>query len=78
MVLVSRTSGPRIPGGPDEPFRTASAAAATYEIVMKGRATERLLRPLLDDLAIEHHIDDGARPTGQVRDAAHPTASSLT
>jgi hypothetical protein len=43
----------------------------TYEIVIKGRATERFLRPLLDDFAIDHNVEGVTRLTGDVRDAAH-------
>jgi hypothetical protein len=43
----------------------------TFEIVIKGRASARLLRPLLDDFTF-HHCDDGTtRLVGVVRDAAH-------
>ncbi|MCU1366681.1 MAG: hypothetical protein JWL72_931 [Ilumatobacteraceae bacterium] len=43
----------------------------TYEIVIKGRATERFLRPLLDDFSIDHDVEGVTRLTGDVRDAAH-------
>jgi hypothetical protein len=43
----------------------------TYEIVIRGRATSRFLRPLLDEFAIDHSIDGVTRLTGEVRDAAH-------
>ena len=43
----------------------------TYEIVIKGRATERFLRPLLDDFTIDHDVEGATRLTGDVRDAAH-------
>lgn len=43
----------------------------TYEIVIKGRATSRFLRPLLDEFAIDHSIEGVTRLTGDVRDAAH-------
>jgi len=55
----------------------------TYEIVIKGRANARLLRPLLDDFSInpsgEHPgdacgaqlVDGVTRLVGEVRDAAH-------
>ena len=43
----------------------------TYEIVIKGRATERFLRPLLDDFSIDHYLDGVTHLTGDVRDAAH-------
>ncbi len=43
----------------------------TYEIVIKGRATARFLRPLLDDFAIDHSVEGITRVTGDVRDASH-------
>ena len=43
----------------------------TYEIVIKGRASARLLRPLLDEFAIDHDLDDVTRLTGGIRDASH-------
>jgi len=42
-----------------------------YEIVIRGRAGARLLRPLLDDFAFDHATDGVTRLTGEVRDAAH-------
>jgi hypothetical protein len=42
-----------------------------YEIVIRGRATARLLRPLLDDFAVDHAHDGVTRLIGEVRDAAH-------
>ena len=44
---------------------------STYEIVIKGRATARFLRPLLDEFAIDHSVEGVTRLTGDVRDAAH-------
>jgi hypothetical protein len=43
----------------------------TYEIVIKGRAVARLLRPLLDDFTFDHTADGVTRLIGEVRDAAH-------
>jgi hypothetical protein len=44
----------------------------TYVIVVKGRASARLLRPLLDDFTIEHDADGAATHlVGEVSDAAH-------
>lgn len=43
----------------------------TYEIVIKGRASVRFLRPLLDDFAVDHPDEGVTRLTGEVRDAAH-------
>lgn len=42
-----------------------------YEIVIRGRAGERVLRPLLDDFTIDHPVEDRTRLTGVVRDPAH-------
>ncbi|MEO6571462.1 MAG: hypothetical protein ABIO83_07930 [Ilumatobacteraceae bacterium] len=46
-------------------------ASTTYEIVIRGRATARILRPLLDDFAIDHSVEGITRLTGDVRDPAH-------
>ncbi len=43
----------------------------TYEIVIKGRASARLLQPLLDEFALDHSSDGVTRLTGEVRDSAH-------
>jgi len=51
----------------------------TFEIVIRGRASTRLLRPLLDDFTLDHpgdhtgdHPSNGnTRLVGVVRDAAH-------
>ena len=43
----------------------------TYEIVVRGRATDRLLRPLLDDFDVDYPRTDRTRLIGVVRDAAH-------
>jgi len=45
--------------------------SSTYEIVIKGRATARILRPLLDDFTIDHSVEGVTRLTGDVRDSAH-------
>jgi hypothetical protein len=52
----------------------------TYEIVIRGRAGARLLRPLLDDFTFEHTGDGFTRLIGQVRDAAqlHGVVTHLT
>lgn len=42
-----------------------------YEIVIRGRANPRLLRPLLDDFSFDHTGDGVTRLTGEIRDAAH-------
>ncbi|MGB3412533.1 MAG: hypothetical protein WBA45_15200 [Microthrixaceae bacterium] len=43
----------------------------TYEIVIRGRASARLLRPLLDDFTFDHSADNTTRLIGEVTDAAH-------
>ena len=43
----------------------------TFEIVISGRASARLLRPLLDDFTIDHSSEGNTRLVGVVRDAAH-------
>ena len=44
---------------------------ATYEIVIRGRASNRFLRPLIDDFVIDHSVDGVTRVTGEIRDASH-------
>ncbi len=43
----------------------------TFEIVIRGRASARLLRPLLDDFTFDHPNDGTTRLVGVVRDASH-------
>jgi hypothetical protein len=43
----------------------------TFEIVIRGRASARLLRPLLDDFTFDHSCEGITRLVGVVRDAAH-------
>jgi len=43
----------------------------TYEIVIRGRASARLLRPLLDDFTFDHSSTGTTRLIGDVTDAAH-------
>jgi hypothetical protein len=43
----------------------------TYEIFVRGRATERILRPLLEDFAVDHPESGRTRLTGVIRDPAH-------
>ena len=43
----------------------------TYEIVIRGRAGARLLRPLLDDFTIDHAGDGVTRLVGDIADASH-------
>jgi hypothetical protein len=42
-----------------------------YEIVIRGRASARLLRPLLDDFTIDHAGDGVTRLVGDIGDASH-------
>jgi hypothetical protein len=50
---------------PDMPEPTS------YEIVIRGRATARLLRPLLDDFTIDHGRHGVTRLIGNIGDPAH-------
>ncbi len=43
----------------------------SYEIVIRGRATDRLLGPLVDDFAVDHPVPGRSRLTGVIRDPAH-------
>jgi hypothetical protein len=42
-----------------------------YEIVLRGRASARLLRPLVDDFVLEHSDDGATHLIGDIRDASH-------
>jgi hypothetical protein len=42
-----------------------------YEIEIRGRATERILRPAVDDLQIEFTENGTTRLVGDIRDASH-------
>jgi hypothetical protein len=55
-------------------------ATATYEIVIKGRASARFLRPLLHDFTVQHTVDGNTRLVGEIRDAAqlHGVVAHLT
>ncbi|MGK0274165.1 MAG: hypothetical protein ACI9N0_000539 [Ilumatobacter sp.] len=44
---------------------------STYEIVLRGRPSTRLLRPLLDDFTIGAPIDGVTRLVGKICDPAH-------
>lgn len=44
---------------------------ATYEIVIRGNATERILGALKDDFAIDTTTSGITRLTGEVRDPSH-------
>lgn len=43
----------------------------SYEIVINGRATAGLLRPLLDDSSFDRTESGVTRLTGEIRDPAH-------
>ncbi|MDP2290486.1 MAG: hypothetical protein Q8M22_04815 [Actinomycetota bacterium] len=43
----------------------------TYEIVIRGRAGARLLRPFLDDFTVDRSQPGLTRLSGEVRDPAH-------
>ena len=43
----------------------------TYELVLRGRASTRLLRPLLDDFAVDHARSGVTRLVGCVTDPCH-------
>lgn len=43
----------------------------TYEIVIRGHATDRLLAHLSDDFAIDHPDARTTQLTGAIRDPAH-------
>ncbi len=46
-------------------------ATTTYEIVVRGRPSARLLRPLLDDFTFDHSGFGVTRLVGEVRDSSH-------
>ena len=43
----------------------------TYEIVIRGRASARILHPLLDDFVCDHTNNGVTRLIGEVHDSAH-------
>ena len=43
----------------------------TYEIVLRGRASAHLLRPLVDDFTIDHGREGVTRLVGDIADASH-------
>jgi hypothetical protein len=43
----------------------------TYEILIRGRASTRILRPLLDDFTVEHQADGATRLVGSITDPSH-------
>lgn len=46
-------------------------STTTYEIVLRGRPSARLLRPLLDDFTFDHGGDGVTRLVGEIGDRAH-------
>ncbi len=44
---------------------------SAYQIVIRGRASARLLRPLLDDFTIDNSGDGVTRLVGDIRDPSH-------
>ena len=46
-------------------------SSTTYAIVIRGRATARFLRPLIDDFSVDHSVDGVTTVTGEIRDTAH-------
>ena len=42
-----------------------------YEVVIRGRASARLLRPLVDDFEVDHSRVGVTRLRGEIRDASH-------
>jgi hypothetical protein len=47
------------------------SGTTTYEIVLRGRPSTRLLRPLLDDFSFDHDADGVTRLVGQIGDSSH-------
>ena len=45
--------------------------ATTYEIVLRGRASARLLRPLIDDFTLDHTTAGTTSLIGDIRDPSH-------
>ena len=43
----------------------------TYEIVLRGRASAQLLRPLVDDFTVDHEREGVTRLVGDIGDASH-------
>ncbi len=43
----------------------------TYDIVIRGHATDRILGYLGDEFAVDHPNPGTTRLTGQIRDSAH-------
>lgn len=49
----------------------AMSEPTTYEIVLRGRASPRLLRPLIDDFTLTHTSDGTTQLIGDIRDPSH-------
>ena len=47
------------------------SATTTYEIVLRGRPSARLLRPLLDGFTFDHGGDGVTRLVGEIEDRSH-------
>jgi muconolactone delta-isomerase len=47
------------------------STATPYQIVLRGRASARLLRPLLDDFRLDRSGPGVTRLVGDITDAAH-------
>ena len=47
------------------------AHVTAYEIVIRGRASARILRPMVDDFTVDHSSDGITRLRGDIRDASH-------
>ncbi len=43
----------------------------SYEIVIRGRASARLLRPLLDDFTVDYDTEGVTRLVGDIGDPSH-------
>ena len=56
------------PGGGDG---ASMPESTTYEIVLRGRPSARLLRPLLDDFTFDNGRDGVTRLVGEIGDASH-------
>jgi hypothetical protein len=60
-----------MPPHPDRRDGDGMNEPATYEIVVRGRPSDRLLRPLLDDFAVSNTQSGGVRLVGEIRDGSH-------
>jgi hypothetical protein len=59
---------------------TITAMPTTYEIVIGGRASARVLRPLVDEFTIDNSSPDVTRLVGDITDASqlHGVLAHLT